>query len=121
MTRVHLTPLLAQCQVALRPWPVSGVLLHPLAYAHVAVPVQRLLHALASFSFIGACDLHAVAPRLASATLVALYAAIIATLVLELPTDVALSVRCSNPNPYPNPYPNPDPNPDPNPNPNPQP
>lgn len=80
-------------QLACSPWPdASNSLARPLAYAPLALPMQRTLHLLAGASFLAAVDLHAAAPRVTSGVLLVLYGLIVVTCVLQLPTDVALDV-----------------------------
>ena len=86
-------------QAAAAPWPddsrtPSGArsLVRPLAYADLALPLQRTLALLAGASFLASCDLHAAAPRYSTGAMLVLYAIVVITCVLELPTDVALHV-----------------------------
>ena len=88
-------------QLAATPWPGGGTsgdvlnsltLVRPMAYATVALPLNRTLSMLALASFIASCDLHAAAPRAGTALLLFLHACVVLTCVLELPTCVALTV-----------------------------
>jgi hypothetical protein len=77
-------------QVACSPWPDDDTLVRPLAYAKLALPLQRALHVLATTAFLGACDVHAASPSAASVLAIILHATVVLTFVLSLPTDVAL-------------------------------
>ena len=80
-------------QLAASPWPDdTNTLTRPLAYAPMALPMQRTLYLLAGGSFLAAVDLHACAPRMTSGVMMLLYALVVITCVFELPTSVALHV-----------------------------
>lgn len=83
----------ALLQFTMAPWPdATNTLIRPLAYAPLALPMQRLMALLAGASFLAAADLHAAAPRATSGVLLVLYALIVVTCVVQLPTNVALHV-----------------------------
>jgi len=80
-------------QYTMAPWPdASATLIRPLAYAPLALPLQRTMSLLAGASFLGAVDLHAAAPRASSFVLMVFYALVVVTCVLQLPTDVGMDV-----------------------------
>jgi hypothetical protein len=80
--------------LAVHPWPdeAAPTLLRPMTFAPLVVPMQRVQHVLASFSFLGAADLHAASPSYGSGLVLLIYVGVIITLVLELPTDVGLTI-----------------------------
>ena len=80
--------------LAVHPWPdeAAPTLLRPMTFAPLVVPMHRVQHVLASFSFLGAADLHAASPSYGSGLVLLIYVGVIITLVLELPTDVGLAI-----------------------------